>query len=106
MRPVTAVDAPTPQILRVGDARITAVPAGAAGKPTVTGKGLVYEIPSGTPELSPNVSSIRVMDPMVTGKYTYPNGYAVYMNKSGQTIDPFSGQTVSNSHPFAHIALP
>jgi hypothetical protein len=42
---------------------------------------------------------------VTTGKYQYPNGYAVYMNGSGQTINPLTGQTIGNSHPFAHIPL-
>jgi hypothetical protein len=104
-RPPQTSNAPTPQALRVGDVKIAAVPKGASGTRTATGKGMEYQIPSGTPELSPNVASIRIMDPVTTGKYTYPNGYAVYMNKSGQTIDPITGQTISNSHPFAHIPL-
>ena len=46
------------------------------------------------------------MDPVTTGKYQYPNGYAVYMNEGGQTVNPLTGQTISNSDPYAHIGLP
>jgi hypothetical protein len=46
------------------------------------------------------------MDPLTTGKYQYPNGYAVYMNEKGQSVNPLTGQTISNSDPFAHIPLP
>jgi hypothetical protein len=45
------------------------------------------------------------MDPVTTGKAQYPNGYAVYMNKAGQTVNPLTGQTIGPSHPFAHIPL-
>ncbi|MDP9903106.1 hypothetical protein [Arthrobacter bambusae] len=46
------------------------------------------------------------MDPVTTGRYQYPNGYAVYMNRSGQTINPFTGDTSNNANPLAHIPLP
>ena len=29
-----------------------------------------------------------------------------YMNRSGQTINPMTGETIKNAHPFAHIPLP
>ena len=96
---------PTPQFLRVGDVRLPAVPRGAVGTVTDKGKGLRYNIPAGTPELHPSVASVRIMNPVVSGKYTYPNGYASYMNAGGQTIHPLTGQTLSRSHPFAHIPL-
>jgi hypothetical protein len=100
-----ATAANAPQVLRVGDVKLSAVPKGAIGTPTVTGKGLEYGIPAGTPELDPRVAGIRIMDPVATGKYQYPKGYAVYMNKSGQTINPLDGETIANSHPLAHISL-
>jgi hypothetical protein len=85
----------------VGEFKLPGVPKGAAGKPVQTGKGLEYKIPSGTPEIDPRVTHVRVMDPVTSGKYQYPNGYAVYMNKAGQTVDPLTGP----SHPFAHLPL-
>jgi hypothetical protein len=36
----------------------------------------------------------------------YPNGYVVYMNQAGQTINPFTGRTIPYSDPLAHIPLP
>ena len=72
-----------PQVLRVGDVKLSAVPKGTAGTPTTSSKGLEYEIPRGTPELSEKVDSVRIMNPVTSGKYQYPNGYAVYMNSSG-----------------------
>ncbi len=76
------------------------------GTPVESGKGLKYPIPHGTPELDPRVASIRIMDPVTSGKYQYPKGYAVYMNKSDQAVDPLTGQTIAPSHPFWHIHLP
>jgi hypothetical protein len=94
-----------PVVLPVEGFKLPAVPKGTDGTQVLTGKGLEYKIPEGTPELSPNVWSIRIMDPVTTGKYQYPNGYAVYMNNRGQTINPITGRTVGSSDPFAHIPL-
>jgi hypothetical protein len=33
----------------------------------------------------------------------YPNGYAVYMNQMRQTVNPFTGRTIGNADPWAHI---
>jgi hypothetical protein len=76
------------------------------GTPTLTGKGMEYVIPRGTAEISERVASIRIMEPVTSGKYQYPNGYAVYMNDSGQTINPLTGKTVAPGDPYAHIPLP
>ncbi len=82
------------------------IPNRAIGVPTETGNGLNYEIPPGTPGLNSRVVSIRVMDPVTSGPYQYPGGYISYMNESGQTVNPLSGQTIARSDPFAHIPLP
>ncbi|MGM1017300.1 MAG: DUF6531 domain-containing protein [Actinomycetota bacterium] len=104
-RTASGVKPPTPTVVRVGQTRIPAVPHGVTGVPTASGKGFEYRIPAGTPELSPQVATIRIMSPVTQGKYLYPNGYVVYMNRSGQTVDPITGNTISNSHPNAHIPL-
>lgn len=83
------------------------VPKGVVGTSVRTGKGLEYAIPRGTAEISERVASIRIMDPVTTGKYVYPNGYAVYMNAQGQRVNPLTGQMIDDlSDPFAHIPLP
>jgi RHS repeat-associated protein len=80
------------------------VPQGATGPNGVsTGKGVQYEGGSGGYGFSPNTSGLRIMDPVITGPYQYPSGYGVYMNPSGQTINPFTGRTIAPSDPFAHI---
>ena len=96
----------TPEVIRVMDVKLPGVPKAAVGTPVTTGKGLEYAIPRGTPELHPNVVSVRIMDPVTSGRYQHPNGYAVYMNKEGQSISPFSGETVSNADPLSHIDFP
>ncbi len=100
-----AVAAKVPSVLKVGEFKLPGVPEGATGTPVQTGKGLAYEIPSATPELNPRVTHVRIMDPVTVGEYQYPNGYAVYMNEAGQTVDPLTGQTIGRSHPSAHIPL-
>ncbi|MFI1658593.1 polymorphic toxin-type HINT domain-containing protein [Streptomyces sp. NPDC020472] len=82
------------------------LPKGAAGTPVETGKGMAYDIPAGTEGLDPRVTQVRVMDPVTKGKYQYPNGYVVYMNKAGQSVNPLTGQTVSKADPYNHIKIP
>ncbi|MFI6344144.1 DUF6531 domain-containing protein [Streptomyces sp. NPDC050560] len=82
------------------------LPKGATGTPVATGKGWAYDIPSGTKGLDPRVQQVRVMDPVTTGKYQYPNGYVVYMNKAGQSVNPLTGQTVGKADPYNHIPIP
>jgi RHS repeat-associated protein len=95
----------TPSVIRVGELKLPGVPKGVTGTPTTSGKGLEYQIPRGTPELDPKVASIRVMDPVTTGKYRYPNGYVTYMNSGGQTVSPLTGRTLQPSDPLWHIEL-
>lgn len=95
-----------PGVIRAGELKLPGVPEGAIGTPVRTGKGLEYQIPRGTPELAPRVTSIRVMDPVTTGKYQYPNGYVSYMNKGGQAVNPLTGGTLQPSDPLWHIELP
>ena len=94
-----------PSVIRAGELKLPGVPEGAAGVPVQTAKGYEYTIPRGTPEVDPRVTSVRIMDPVTTGKFQYPGGYAVYMNGSGQTVNPVTGQVIGRSDPFAHIGL-
>ncbi|MHB1592851.1 MAG: hypothetical protein ACYCO9_13985 [Streptosporangiaceae bacterium] len=48
------------------------------------------------------MAGVRVMEPGYSGKYFYPNGYVSYFNEAGQTINPFTGQTIARSDPFWH----
>jgi hypothetical protein len=46
------------------------------------------------------------MDPVLTGKHTYPNGYVSYLNKMGQVVDPFTGSAkISRDKPLGHIEM-
>jgi hypothetical protein len=70
-----------------------------------TGKGWVYDVDPGM-GMSPRAVRVRIMEPVTTGPYLYPNGYLAYMNAAGQTTNPLTGQIVSNDDPYAHIPLP
>ena len=80
-----------------------ALPGVVSDSPADTGQGWVYPISPNQPGIDPRVLSIRVMEPT----RLYPNGYVVYMNEIGQTVNPITGRTVSDfSDPFAHLPLP
>lgn len=85
------------------------VSLGAEGIPTQSMKGMQYSIdPSGS-VLNSRVTGIRVMMPSTTGagKYSYPNGYVVYVNAADATVNPLTGQQIHDlGDPFAHIAFP
>lgn len=100
-----ADDAPlhSPSFIAHPNGEIVAVPRGAMGPtPTATGKGFQFTGGSGGHGLDPRVTGIRIMDPVTTGKYPYPHGYVSYVNRSGQTVNPWTGRTVPRSDPWAH----
>ncbi len=79
------------------------VPKGAEGPfPVESGKGFMFHGGSGGHGLSDAASDVRIMDPVTGGKYPKPNGYASYLNGGGQTINPFTGQTVGKSSSWWH----
>lgn len=79
------------------------VPEGAEGPfPVESGKGFMFRGGSGGHGLSDSASDVRIMDPVTGGKYPKPNGYASYLNRGGQTINPFTGQTVGKADPWWH----
>lgn len=57
---------------------------------------------SGGHGLSDAASDVRIMDPVAGGPYPKANGYASYLNSGGQTINPFTGQTVAKSSSWWH----
>lgn len=76
------------------------VPTGADTIGPTRAAGVMFTGGSGGPGLDARVTGVRIME---------ANGNqgprAVYMNSSGQTVDPASGRTVSNSNPRAHHYL-
>jgi hypothetical protein len=80
------------------------VPKDASGPiPAESGKGFQFTGGSGGHGLSPKTTDVRIMDPVTSGKYQYPGGYGSYGNAAGQTVNPFSGQTIPPSDPWWHI---
>lgn len=80
------------------------VPKGATGPfPADSGKGFQFTGGSGGNGLNPRTTDVRIMDPVTSGKYQYPNGYGSYGNATGQTVNPFTGQTIRKSDPLWHI---
>jgi RHS repeat-associated protein len=80
------------------------VPQGAIGpaRPD-SGSGIQFQGGSGGLGLDSRVTGFRFMDSQPNSPYQYPNGYGVYNNITGQTVNPLTGRTVPNSDPFAHI---
>jgi hypothetical protein len=82
---------------------VVPVPKGAVGpSPVVSGRGFQFEGGSGGHGLDPRVTDVRIMNPVMDGKYRYPNGYVSYSNAFGQAVDPYTGQTVPKSSPWWH----
>jgi hypothetical protein len=106
LRPQT-VQAPNPQ---GGISTLPGVDPNAVGRLSDNGKGMIYPIKPGSGTLDPRVTQIRVVDPdspMAPDLPRYPDGYVVYMNNMGQTVNPYSGQTTKlKTDPMAHFKLP
>ncbi|MGI5146828.1 polymorphic toxin-type HINT domain-containing protein [Plantactinospora sp. CA-294935] len=82
---------------RLGVARASQIP----GSPLDWGYGRSYDVAEGTPGLHKNVKSVRVMDPSPRNS----DGYVVYRNAAGQTVNPVTGRTtVGKADPYAHIS--
>jgi RHS repeat-associated protein len=93
-----------------GDAIV--VPEGASGPvPNInqggTTTGFGYTGGSGGPGLDPRVSNVRIMDPTLPNGPSpgYPAGYVNYQNALGQSVNPFTGQTIAPNNPLWHIPL-
>jgi RHS repeat-associated protein len=102
---VTGARERAPSVIATQGLRLPGVPTGGIVVATKSEKGLEYLIPARTAELDSRVVSIRIMDATTNGKYPYPDGYAVYMNAKGQSVNPLTGQVVSKTDPWAHIPL-
>ncbi len=74
------------------------VPQGAVGPTLTRGTGVQYTGGSGGLGLHPNASGVRIMD-----QTAHHGPRVVYMNRTGQTINPVTGRTVANSDPWAHL---
>lgn len=95
---------PPANVIGPGGVNLPGVPPGLiSDTPAKTGQGWIYPIAPNQPGIDPRVVSVRVME----STELYPHGYIVYMNGIGQTVNPFTGQTVSDfADQYAHIPLP
>jgi hypothetical protein len=97
-----------PDFIGTENGDLIPVPSGATGPiPADNGAGFQYTGGSGGNGLDPRVTNVRVMDPTLPKPPSpgYPNGYVSYSNAVGQTVNPYTGQTVSRSDPWWHIEL-
>ncbi|MCW2815439.1 MAG: hypothetical protein JWN84_2894 [Nocardioides sp.] len=107
-RPTTPSGTHAPPRVRGPDGEdLPGVPEGATPvRPSDTGKGWIYDV-RGAEGLDPRVVEVRVMDPVTGGPHPKPNGYVVYLNEAGQTVNPVTGKTtIGKKDPYAHIELP
>lgn len=77
------------------------IPDGATGPTNPNkGSGMVYQGGSGGKGMDSRTTGVRIMDANSN------QGRRVnYMNKSGQTVDPSTGRTISNKDPRGHLPL-
>jgi hypothetical protein len=76
------------------------VPTGASGPSTTRSAGVQYVGGAGGKGLNNRVTGVRIME-----GNTNQGPRVVYMNRTGQTVDPVSGRTLSHSDPRAHHYL-
>jgi hypothetical protein len=84
------------------------IPKGETGPTsTANGKGYQYQGGSGGSGLSPKASNVRVMDPTPAKGPSpgHPGGYVNYTNSGGQSINPFTGNTVGKADMWWRIPL-
>jgi RHS repeat-associated protein len=84
------------------------VPEGATGPtPALNGGGVRYTGGTGGPGLDQRVTEVRIMDPTKPAGPSpgYSSGYASYANKTGQAVNPATGQTLMKGDPWWHIPL-
>lgn len=96
-----------PDFIGTENGDLIAVPSGAAGPTPTRGAGFQYTGGSGGNGLDSRVTNVRIMDPTLPNPPSpgYPNGYVSYSNAGGQTVNPYTGRTVSPSDPWWHIEL-
>lgn len=80
--------------------RGTPIPTGATGPSSTRAPGVQYTGGSGGPGMDPRVTGVRIMEGNANHR---PR--AVYMNSTGQTVNPATGRTVPNNDPRAHHYL-
>jgi hypothetical protein len=80
------------------------IPLGAIGPVAPNaGTGMQFQGGAGGPSLNSRVTGFRFRDSSPNDPYQYPNGYGVYNNIQGQTVNPQTGRTIPGTDPLAHI---
>jgi RHS repeat-associated protein len=100
MGPAKVVMRAGPDFIVTPKGQAIRVPTGATGPNPTRAPGVQYTGGSGGKGLNSRVAGVRVME-----GNSNQGPRAVYMNKSGQTVDPVKGGTVPNAHPQAHHYL-
>ncbi|KNZ32430.1 MAG: hypothetical protein AD742_11775 [Methylibium sp. NZG] len=103
---------PAPNFVVTARGQAIPVPSGATGPvPVINSSGRTtgfgYTGGSGGAGMCPATSNVRVMNPTSANGPSpgYPNGYVNYQNSLGQSINPYSGQTVPKSSEWWHIPI-
>lgn len=77
------------------------IPDGAAGPTNPNkGSGMVYQGGSGGKGMDSRTTGVRIMD-----ANSNQGRRVIYMNKSGQSVDPSTGRTISKNDPRGHLPL-
>ncbi|WP_133166829.1 polymorphic toxin-type HINT domain-containing protein, partial [Isoptericola sp. CG 20/1183] len=87
-----------PTFIGFVDSPPAAIPSGASGPLATDGPGFQFLGGSGGLGLDSRVAGVRVME--ATSHHTRR---VVYMNRTGQTVNPQTGQTVAKSDSWAHL---
>lgn len=77
---------------------VSPVPTGAVGPYPTRAPGMSFENGSGGHGFDERTSNVRIMD----ANANQP-ARTVYENRTGQRVDPFTGRTISASHPKGHF---
>jgi hypothetical protein len=106
---IGAVEEVVPTVIAVGRNGVgMPIPKGAQGPiPNINPAGVQTGVQFNGFSAGKNgqVNAFRMMDPTTPqgANPWYPNDYGVYMNAAGQTVNPFTGRTIPNSDPYAHL---
>ena len=103
-----SVRASSPDFVGTPSGDLIAIPEGARGPvPASNARGFRFEGGSGGHGLDPRTTGVRIMDPTppVGPSPGYPRGYVSYYNELGQTVNPYTGQTIARANPWWHIPI-
>jgi RHS repeat-associated protein len=93
-----AISSSGPDFVAASDGTVFVVPKGATGPTPTRAPGMQFTGGSGGNGLDSRVTGVRFMDANQT-----QGARGVYMNRTGQTVNPHTGRTVPPSDPSAHF---